>query len=488
MPVFSSISVVKSVVLLLLVVPATLAAPFDNLHSSSKRQAAAGVSTQQDAPWHLVRLTSTESLNKGTELVDPGKGVYKYPTSAGEGVDIYVVDTGVAIQPNIKEFGARATFLPATPGDDGGPEPGQMGFHGTMVAGLAASSSWGVAKKANIISIRSSEQDFVKKILDRHNERKKLPAFKGSVLNYSRGRSFDQPIAEGESQVYKPLIDAGVHVVMSAGNKQSDACKHYPSGINQFLKEVIAVGATDWRDWIWKNKNTQPGQLSSGSNFGACVDIWAPGFRNPSTNTKGQDHGLGSMTSAATPVVAGMIAVELSVHPELKLNPKAMKAHILAMGFQNIVHDSEGKLLAKSVLVGNKDLAMKPAASNSGSPSNGSSPNKAPNGAPDSELKVNTPSNKVPQGPPSAGNTPSNGNKSSSAAAGGLPKIRFIEGSYRCEVTLPGKAEQGYPLQAIRDQYRGKQFQTMSKGALVTFTICGADMPPEAKSAFDDVC
>ncbi|KAK6527503.1 hypothetical protein TWF694_004486 [Orbilia ellipsospora] len=471
MPIFSSISASKSV-LLLLVVPVALAAPFDNF--SSKRET--GPSTQSDAPWHLARLTSTGPMLEGNDLQagKPKTGDYKYPSSAGEGVDIYIVDTGVAIQANQNEFNGRASFLKGTIGDDGAiklDKNGKPDPHGTKVAGMAGSASYGVAKKANIISVRD-EDEFVGKIIEQHNKRKDQADFKGSVVNYSHGDLVTKEDIELDGRYYQKLIEQGIHVVMSAGNTAEDACGHAPSGANRYFPDFIAVGATDYRDWVWKNDD------KSGSNFGDCVDIWAPGFNNPDINLEGHPLpnriSVFSQTSAAAGMTSGMIAVELSANPQFKLNPKGMKAHLLSIGFVGAVKDSNGNRMPRSILLGNKHLAGKQATS-------------GPTARPPSESNGTSPNNGSSGTEPTA-NAPSSGTKSPGPASH-LPKMRFITGSTVTAITFPGRAEEEFMEQHyIVQSFKGHKFQVEINKSLVTFNLCGPDMPAVAKETFMGIC
>ncbi|MFN4003039.1 S8 family serine peptidase, partial [Microcella sp.] len=103
--------------------------------------------TQSSAPWGLSRLDSTTATSDGQ---------YTYPDSAGSGVRIYVVDTGVS--PSSTQFGSRlvsgrnfATDRGAVPNSS----TADCGSgHGTHVAGTAASTSYGVAKAATIVPVR----------------------------------------------------------------------------------------------------------------------------------------------------------------------------------------------------------------------------------------------------------------------------------------------------------------------------------------------
>ncbi|KAG6887663.1 hypothetical protein C0995_013688 [Termitomyces sp. Mi166 len=108
----------------------------------------AAVETQNNATWGLARLSSVEKLTNQDPTLHDCQFIYE--TSAGLGVDIYVMDTGIYLDHT--EFGGRAR-LGATFGDYG-ESLGNGSFHGTHCAGTAAGSSVGVARAASIIAVK----------------------------------------------------------------------------------------------------------------------------------------------------------------------------------------------------------------------------------------------------------------------------------------------------------------------------------------------
>ncbi|CAE6520298.1 unnamed protein product, partial [Rhizoctonia solani] len=103
---------------------------------------------QKDATWGLQRITQKETLAQGSSSTALNY-TYNYDSSAGEGVDIYIFDTGVYIEH--EEFGGRAIHAPVFVSNS---EPGDKYGHGTHCAGTAAGTRYGVAKKANIIDVK----------------------------------------------------------------------------------------------------------------------------------------------------------------------------------------------------------------------------------------------------------------------------------------------------------------------------------------------
>ncbi|EPS41254.1 hypothetical protein H072_4780 [Dactylellina haptotyla CBS 200.50] len=299
-----------------------------------------GIEEQKGAPWHLGRISSNSKVIDLENL----NAIYRYPKEAGEGVDIYVSEKSLNTKhPEFITDGvSRAKNMFDVPSTDG------RSGHGTLVAGVAGSNKYGVAKKANIIAARTSS---LKDILKRHKERRAAADWKGSVVNISWGTNF---YMEQDKKDIENLIKEGVHIVTAAGNEKRDACVSFPGGLNARdygSLSLINVGATDGTDRLWEG----PGQ---GTNTGSCVDIWAPGAEIWTTT---EDLGAGNCqgTSFSAPMVAGVVAVELSRESNkgLRENPTAMKNHILSMGFRDAVLDGKGNKLVGAVLLGFKDIA-----------------------------------------------------------------------------------------------------------------------------------
>lgn len=247
--------------------------------------------TQTDAPWHLSRLDQSSA---------PADASYTYPGSAGAGVRIYVVDSGIT--PNATQWGTR--LLPGT--NVAGGETSDCNGHGTHVAGIAASRTYGVAKAALVIPVRvfgcsgSTSSSAVIAGLDwiaaNH------PVGAPGVINLSLGG----PVSPALDSAVASLAAAGFVVTASAGNGGADnvgddACGESPARV----AGAVTVGATTTQD------------VRAGySNFGPCVDLFAPGDRIPSLDASNPSGGmLMSGTSMASPVVAGTAALYWGERP-----------------------------------------------------------------------------------------------------------------------------------------------------------------------------
>jgi subtilisin family serine protease len=270
--------------------------------------------------WGLDRIDSI--------VVD---GNYNYPAVAGSKVRIYIVDTG--IQANHPDFQGRILSgydaLGTTKGlvDCSG--------HGTGVAGIAAGTIYGVAKKATLIPVKvmdcNGSGSFSNAILGLtwilNNNPKGQPAVVNLSISGPKNAALDDAINK--------LIASGITVVGAAGNAMADACNSSPAS----NPNVLTVGSTNKNDY---RTNT--------SSYGECVDIYAPGGLVPTDNatdfTK-TDTPVGS--SVATPIVTGVAALYLSLHPAAK--PAEVISAIRGGGLKGVVVDSRsinGNILVNS--------------------------------------------------------------------------------------------------------------------------------------------
>ena len=267
----------KVSIALAVIVLATMATP-----------ASAGVQTEVSS-WGLDRI----DYNQTTETLDRS---YSYPDSAGAGVRVYVLDTGV--QGNLAGFEGRvATGFDAIAKFK---EPSQSNRdcngHGTAVAGVVASATYGVAKKATIVPVRVADckggvspASIVKGIdwiVKNH------PRNTPGVANFSVSVGTSTAV---NSAIVK-LYNAGIVPVVAAGNQNMDACRLSPASSGM----ALVVGSINMND-----------QRTNTSNFGECVSIFAPGGLITTEGTNGLPS-TRSGTSFSAPHVAGAIALYLS--------------------------------------------------------------------------------------------------------------------------------------------------------------------------------
>ncbi|RIB07297.1 peptidase S8/S53 domain-containing protein [Gigaspora rosea] len=245
-------------------------------------------------------------------------GIYSYPSSAGSGVDVYVVDTG--IYSGNKEFGNRVdngafycTGCTSSADDNG---------HGTNVAGIVR-STYGVAKQSYLIPVKvcdasgSCQNSDIISGLSWAASRHSNSAAKKSVINMSLSGGTSSAL----NNAVQSCIDQGMHVAVAAGNAAGNACNYSPSS----APNAIAVGATD-----------NSAAIASFSNWGNCVDIFAPGSSITAAGTPGpSDLSTYSGTSQATPHVVGTIA--LAIANSGNLSPSDMKTYLNSLATQNVV-------------------------------------------------------------------------------------------------------------------------------------------------------
>jgi subtilisin family serine protease len=268
-------------------------------------------SVESTAPWGLDRID---------QRALPLDGSFHYG-SGGQGVTVYVVDTGIRLTG--KDFGGRA--VTGVDQVDGGPATDCNG-HGSHVAGVIGGTRYGVAKQARLVAVRvldctgrgtsQSVGRGLQWVLANHK------AGQPAVLNMSLGGA---PSPSLDKQV-RDLVHAGVVVVVAAGNgdasgRAADACGTSPAR----TRVAITVSATDRRD-------VKP----SWANVGSCVDLFAPGVSITSDwDTSDTATKTISGTSMAAPSVAGAAAVYLGAHPQA--TPAQVRAALVKAATAGVV-------------------------------------------------------------------------------------------------------------------------------------------------------
>ncbi|MFF1506097.1 S8 family peptidase [Streptomyces sp. NPDC058326] len=246
--------------------------------------------TQTGATWGLDRVDQRDL---------PLSTTYTYDTSASN-VTAYIIDTG--IRTSHGEFGGRATVGTDTVG--GGQNGQDCQGHGTHVAGTVGGAKYGVAKGVKLVAVRvldcagSGTTAGVIAGVDWVTANAVKPAVANMSLGGGANTSLDNAV--------KRSIASGVSYAVAAGNGNilgwpANACNYSPARV----PEAITVGATDSAD-----------KRASFSNYGTCVDLFAPGVSVTSA-WKDNDTATNTIsgTSMAAPHTAGVAALYLAAHP-----------------------------------------------------------------------------------------------------------------------------------------------------------------------------
>ncbi|KAF2642619.1 subtilisin-like serine protease-like protein PR1A [Massarina eburnea CBS 473.64] len=255
--------------------------------------------TQSSATWGLGRISHAST----------GSSSYTYDDSAGADTCAYVIDTGIYTAHT--EFEGRATFL-ANYAGDGSNTDGNG--HGTHVAGTIGSKTYGVAKKTKLYAVKvlnasgsGTNSGVIAGINYVASDSQTRSCPKGAVANMSLGGSKSTAVNSAAASV----VSAGVFLAVAAGNDGANAANYSPASETS----AFTVGATDSSD-----------KIASFSNYGAVVDIFAPGVSILSTwNTAGSTNTI-SGTSMASPHVAGLGAYILGL--EGKVTPAVLGARL----------------------------------------------------------------------------------------------------------------------------------------------------------------
>mmetsp|Transcript_156795 Transcript_156795/g.272877 ORF Transcript_156795/g.272877 Transcript_156795/m.272877 type:complete len:788 (+) Transcript_156795:103-2466(+) len=256
-------------------------------HTALIEEAVAGVT------WGIDRIDGTTGTN--------GKYSAYAGSKEGAGAHVYVADTGITT--THVDFEGRAIPAAEFLGGKGASGKkictdtscaGDTHGHGTHCAGTIGSKTYGAAKKTNLYALKVLNpggymNDIIASVDWVVTSGKKPAIWSASLGGPGKRTSYEQ--------AFKKAVAKNVIISVAAGNSNSDACKFSPA----FAPSAITVGST-----------TSSNYRSHFSNYGTCLDIWAPGsnilsLKNAKTGTKTM-----SGTSMACPHVSGVVALFLS--------------------------------------------------------------------------------------------------------------------------------------------------------------------------------
>lgn len=268
-----------------------------------------GVTTQT-----TVSPTPSWGLDRIDQRTNVATNSYSFATN-GSGVTVYVIDTG--IYTSHSQFNGRTRIGYDAFGSNGIDTNG----HGTHVAGTIAGSTYGVAPAASLVSVRVLDQSGAGSVSG------VIAGIEWAIADHVSGPAvINMSLGAGKSASLESAVDRafndGITVVSAAGNSNVDACNTSPGGNKASGLTVGATTTTDAR--------------ASYSNYGACLDLFAPGSGITSAGISSTSaSAVMSGTSMAAPHVAGLAARYLSA--ATSASPSQVMTAIINASTPNVV-------------------------------------------------------------------------------------------------------------------------------------------------------
>ena len=290
------------------------AASLDAAQVRALRRSARVAVVEQD---RVVEASATQSIPTdpwGLDRIDqralPLSRTYTYNTLAAN-VTAYVVDTGISTSNG--DFGGRAANVYDAFGGNGQDCNG----HGTHVAGTIGGATWGVAKRVRLRGVRvlnCSGSGSTSGIISALNWLR-TNAVRPAVANMSLGGGYSSSLNTATNN----LANSGVFMAVAAGNENQNACNVSPASASA----AYTTAASDRSD-----------RKASFSNWGSCVDAYAPGVSIRSAWLNGGANTI-SGTSMASPHVAGVAALYKGTYGDA--SSSAVSSWITANSTPNVI-------------------------------------------------------------------------------------------------------------------------------------------------------
>ncbi len=300
---------------------------------------------EQDARVHPAETTQIAPPSWGLDRIDqhPGSldGLYRYGAD-GSGVHVFVVDSG--IRSTHRELSGRVDTTNAYSAIDDGRGSEDCFGHGTMVASLIAGTTTGIAKGATLHPVRVlgcdgsgavsdviAAIDWLTATVESHQKGKPSSRWR-TVANLSL--SFAGAPSTLNQAVYNS-IEAGVVFVAAAGNDATEHCGPLVPVLG--IDRVLAVGASDELD-----------ARASFSNYGSCVDVFAPGVSLQGAFIRDDtDTATSSGTSLSTAYVSGVAALTLANRPDasVKTVGRVLKEYATGDALSDVPAGTPNRLL-----------------------------------------------------------------------------------------------------------------------------------------------
>eukprot|EP01060_Flectonema_neradi_P013321 TRINITY_DN20087_c0_g1_i1.p1 TRINITY_DN20087_c0_g1~~TRINITY_DN20087_c0_g1_i1.p1 ORF type:complete len:390 (+),score=83.31 TRINITY_DN20087_c0_g1_i1:49-1218(+) len=315
---------------------------FKAIHATLTESALKWVLSQPDVdivePNQIVKLAQTACPNNQNQPFSWGQArvthaspsnltTFPYDSSWGNGVDAYVVDTGIRCT-HVEFAGGRCVWGTNTAGGSNTDVNG----HGTHCAGTIAGTTYGIAKQTTVIAVKVLNDqgsgttagviEGVEFVATSQKTRRRP-----STANMSLGGIYSQAL----NNAVNAAVGEGIPFAVAAGNENANACFFSPAAASQ----PVTVGAT----LVASDVGSSVDVRSEFSNFGGCTDIFAPGsLITAAWSANDNSYNTISGTSMASPHVCGVMAALLSADPTATADK--IKDLILSNSVEGIIQDA----------------------------------------------------------------------------------------------------------------------------------------------------